>query len=134
MFIYLAGVMSYYDKINKFELATLWRQHVSCQMQEYNIFDPCRNYDTNKTYNSKGVVYQNINFLNKADIIIVDTYDIDKSPGTLFEIYYAFLHHKPVIAFGDNVLCDQPHINASITIKFDAIDDVVKYIKNMYAV
>ena len=141
MFIYLAGAMSYYDKINKFELATLWRKDItyliecSCNYNEREIFNPCTNYNINKTFNSRGVVYQNIFYLSKTSLIILNIQDLDKSPGTLFEIYYAFLNHIPVIAFGTSELYDmQPHVRASITIKFDNINQVVKYIKNMYSV
>ena len=142
MFIYLAGAMSYYDRINRFELATKWRKRIINRLQhtryitsDYEIFDPCVHYDINKTFNSNGVVYQNLVYLRKADILILNLDDIDKSFGTLFEIYYAFLNHIPVIAFGENDLYyTQPHIRASITMKCDNIDQVVEYIVNMYSV
>lgn len=142
MFIYLAGAMSYYDRINKFELATRWRdeiisrlQHIRYENVDYEIFNPCENYNINKTFDSNGVVYQNLTYLHKTDVLILNLQDIDKSPGTLFEIYYAFLNHIPVIAFGTSELYDvQPHVRASITMKFDDIDQIVEYIENMYSV
>jgi len=139
MFIYLAGAMSYYDHASKFNLATDWRDEVINKLKHigisHEIFNPCKNYNINKTFDSNGVVYQNLTYLHKTDVLILNLQDMDKSPGTLFEIYYAFLNHIPVIAFGKNELYDmQPHVRASITMKFDDIDQIVKYIKNMYSV
>lgn len=140
MFIYLAGAMRYYDNIHKFELATDWRDEAVnklkvCGYKDKDIFNPCKNYNINKTFDSSGVVYQNLVYLHKTDVLILNLQDIDKSPGTLFEIYYAFLNHIPVVGFGENELYNvQPHIRASITVKFDNVDQVVGYIKNMYSV
>ena len=134
--------MSYYDCIHQFELATRWRDEIISRLQyiryenmDYEIFNPCKNYSINKTFDSNGVVYQNLVYLHKSDVLILNLQDIDKSPGTLFEIYYAFLNHIPVIAFGTSELYDvQPHVRASVTVKFNDIDQVVEYIKNMYSV
>lgn len=140
MFIYLAGAMSYYDNIHKFELATDWRNEAVnklkvCGYDDKDIFNPCIRYIYNKEYEPNGVVYQNLVYLKKANVIILNLNDIDKSYGTLFEIYYAFLNHIPVIAFGENVLYNnQPHVRASITMKFKTINDVVAYITSMYSV
>ncbi|MFC0903697.1 hypothetical protein ACFHWD_03210 [Clostridium sp. MT-14] len=139
MFIYLAGAMSYYDCIHQFELATRWRDEAVnklkvCGYNDRDIFNPCKNYNINKTFDSRGVVYQNIFYLSKASLIILNMKDLDKSPGTLFEICYAILYHIPVIAFGESKLYEQPHVHESITIKFATMDEVLKYIKNMYTV
>lgn len=132
--IYLAGSMTSYYIENKPELAEEWRLKVSDSFynKDIKVFNPCINYPINKTYEPKGVVYQNIHYLEKSDIMILNLDRLEESPGTLFELYYFFLHKKPVIAFGNNEIYNQPHIHESITIKFDTLDEAIQYIKNMY--
>lgn len=137
MNIYCAGAMTTYYNRNMPELAENWRLKVSDTFYNSNgikVFNPCINYEINKTFNTKGVVYQNIHYLNKCDIMILNLDELNQSQGTLFEVYYFFLHHKPIIAFDKykNQIYNQPHIHESITIKFDTLDEVLKYIKSMY--
>jgi nucleoside 2-deoxyribosyltransferase len=60
---------------------------------------------------------------------------LEDSPGSLFELYYAFFNHIPVIAFGkSNKNIDlQAHVKESLTICFDNIDDALDYLLYMYS-
>ena len=132
--IYTAGAMTTHYINNEPEKAEKWRLKVSDAFynKDIKVFNPCINYSINKTYESKGVVYQNIHYLERSDIIILNLDELEESPGTLFELYYFFLHQKPVIAFGCNEIYNQPHIHESITIRFDTLNESIQYIKNMY--
>lgn len=115
--IFLSGCMSYYYNNGKPKLAEDWRNEAIEKLgDKFNIFNPCKNYNKNIQYDSKGVVYQNMAYLNKSDIILLNADDIEKSPGTLFEVFTSFLNHKPVLAFGDSPILEQPHIKESITV------------------
>jgi nucleoside 2-deoxyribosyltransferase len=132
--IFLSGCMSYYYNHDKPNLAEDWRNEAIEKLgDKFNIFNPCKNYNKNKYYDSKGVVYQNLAYLNKSDIVILNADNIEKSPGTLFEIFTSFLNHKSVISFGgNNSILEQPHVKESITVHFDTLDEVCDYIRNMY--
>lgn len=137
MLVYLAGAMSAYDLDGCFEKAIEWRSyatnHFYHNYDSVHTFDPCTNYSTNKGYNSKGVVNQNLTYLKKSDIILINLEELDRSPGTLFEIYYAYMNNIPVIAFNSNYLYGiQPHITESITMKFENIAEAIDYIGSMY--
>jgi len=138
MLIYLAGAMTAYDLDGCFEKATEWRgyvtNHFDCNYSYLHTFDPSINYSVNKEYNSKGVVNQNLTYLKKSDIILVNLDELDKSPGTLFEIYYAYLNNIPVVAFNSNYLYGiQPHITESITMKFKNMFEAIDYVGSMYS-
>jgi len=138
MLIYLCGAMTIHDLKGCFKEATEWRgyatNHFDCSGLKINTFDPCINYSINKQFDSKGVVNQNLTYLKKSDIILVNLESIGKSPGTLFEIFYAYMNNIPVIAFGSNYLYGkQPHITESVTMKFEELYDAIDYIDSMYS-
>jgi nucleoside 2-deoxyribosyltransferase len=131
---YLAGAMSIYHKNNEIQKATKWREIATHLLKdnELEIFNPMCNFYKNTEYNSRGVLYQNLLYLNKADIILVNLDCIDSSPGTLYEIFLGHYLNKPVIAFGKSELINQPHVRESVTINFDFLDEACDYIKSMY--
>lgn len=131
--IFLSGCMSYFYDNNKHELAEDWRNQATERLKKkFNIFNPCTNYYKNINYEPKGIVYQNIAYLNKSDFILLNLDKLESSPGTLFEIFANFLNHKPVIAFGETLLLDQPHVYEAITMHFIDLDSACDYIENMY--
>jgi len=136
MLVYLCGAMSHWDRQDCFEKATDWREEAIKGFYSDSIikwFNPCVNYFINKEYNSKGVVTQNLTYLKKSDIILLNLEELDKSPGSLFEIYYAYMNHIPVIAFGKNYLYgNQPHVTESISMHFDDMGVALDYIDNMF--
>ena len=140
--LYLAGCISYYYSNSQYKRATEWRNELAQKLLDCNAdmcdryfdwFDPCVNFEDNsKTANAKTVVYQNKYYLDKCDILIVNLEDLDKSQGTMYELFYYGIHNKPVIAFGHNKWENCPHIAESITVKLETIDDVVKYLSDYY--
>lgn len=131
--IFLSGCMSYYYDNNKSNLAEDWRNEAIRRLgDKFNIFNPCVNYNENINYEPRGIVYQNITYLNKADLVILNVNKLGESPGTLFELYASFFKHKPVISFGNSVLLDQPHVHEVITMHFIDLDSACDYIENMY--
>ena len=131
--IFLSGCMSYWYDNNKPELAENWRNQAIKRLgDKFNIFNPCKNYYKNINYEPKGVVYQNIAYLNKSDIILLNLDHIEDSPGTLFELYHSYLHNKPIISFGETPLLNQPHIHEAITMYFIDLESACDYIENMY--
>ena len=136
MLCYLAGAMSYWDNKHHFENATSWRVHAALYLNDVKVkcFDPCMNYSVNKTYDSKGVVKQNLSYLRKTDIVLINLEELDKSPGSMYELFWASFNNIPVIAFGDNYMYGtQPHITEAISIKFIELDDSIEYIQSMYS-
>jgi nucleoside 2-deoxyribosyltransferase len=132
--VYTAGAITYYQKINQLQDAILWRIKTKDTFKNtgIDIFDPTVNYENNLTYDSKGVPYQNLHFLQNADIILVNLEHIAHSPGTLWEIFIGWYLHKPIVGFGDSRLLEQPHIKEAVTIHFDNLEDSIEYIKSMY--
>lgn len=135
MLCYLGGTMSEFERQGCFDKATSWRIYVTRLLNDIKIatFNPCIGYELNKTYDPKGVVNQNLCYLKKADIMLINLKEIDKSYGSCFELFFCYLNHIPVIAFGDNYLYGtQPHISIGIELRFLELDDAVDYIKSMY--
>jgi len=135
MLVYSAGCMNYYHETNTFEeKAIKWRLKLKDELSKLNIdlFDPTLNFNSNLIYSNRSVKLQNQYYLDKSDILIVNLENLDKSPGTLWEIYYANFKNKIILAFGNNKWYNSPHIKDSITEKFNDIDEVIEYIKNLY--
>lgn len=135
MLLYLAGAMSEFDRQGKFEKAVEWRLNASRLLKEFRIktFNPCDNYEINKEYQLKGIVNQNLTYLKNSDILLLNLEELDKSPGTMFEIFFAYMKHTPVIAFGENYLYGtQPHVTESISMKFKDSEEAIDYITSMF--
>lgn len=153
MKIYLAGCMSYLDKVNLWEKATAWRNYImrklSCYVEDdfISFNNPTSNYEVNLAYSGKNILAQNIKNVTESDIIIVNLDFLKESPGTLFEIYLAYMQRKPVLAFGGNgdKFVESLHIKECITEKFDSrefpeiydididnIDDLLDCIISLY--
>lgn len=139
--LFLSGCMSYYYNLDKPELAEQWRRDVENQIGDYDflknnfkVFNPCKNFYRNSTYSSKGVVHQNLFYLRQSSIILLNLADLDKSPGTIFEIVNFYLDSKPIIAFGENMLYtnQQPHIYEAITHKCRELNESMEYLCNVY--
>ena len=140
--LYLAGCISYHYSNNEYHKATEWRIKLIQKLLDciadkcdsyYDWFDPTLNFEDNiKTANARTVVHQNNYYLDKCDILIINLEDLDKSPGTMYELFYYGIHNKPVIAFGYNKLIHSPHISECITVKLNNINDVIEYLDNYY--
>lgn len=134
MLVYLAGSITHYDNENELHKAIGWRINAQNYLAKINInaFNPMINYHVNKYYNSKGVVSQNYHYLKQSDIMLLNVEYLEKSYGTLFEIFNFWADHKPVIAFGENTIINSPHIKEAITMVFPTLDNTLEYINDMY--
>lgn len=140
--VYLAGCMSYFYSRKKYKRVIEWRLELVQKLLDCNAnlcenhfswFDPTINFEDNvKTANNKTVVQQNNHYLDECNILIVNLDEVDKSPGTLYEIFYYGIQNKPVIAFGDNDWTNSPHIAESVTVTLKDINEVVDYLMSYF--
>jgi hypothetical protein len=128
------GAMTYYTKINQFDKAIQWRLKAKQVLEPlgFKVFDPTINFTENIQYPSKGVLYQNLHYLNKSKFVLGNIQFLEHSPGSLYELFTAFNDHKPVITFGYSDVLTQPHVNEAITVNFVNLDLALEYIRNMY--
>lgn len=135
--IYLAGCITYLENQGKLHEAIEWRKTAQERLEDsgFQVFNPMINYEMNKSYanySPKTVVHQNTHYLNKSDILLVNLNDLEHSPGTMFEMFYAYLHNKPIVAFGYTDIFFQPHINESITYHALDLEHALEHIFSMY--
>lgn len=139
MYIYLSGSLSYLHKIGKFEKATEWRNQIEYWAKDNNIktFNPADTFEKDIISNrsSNMIVDQNIYFLYKCDMMIVNLNHILQSPGTMFEMFYFKQKFKPVVAFfGEGMLPRDfsSHIEYCISQKCRDTDEVIELISTMF--
>lgn len=135
MLIYLAGCMSYYYDSNNPEKAEIWRNIAEEKLQyNYDVFtfNPTLNYETNCKYNSVLMVQQNEYYLKKADLILVNLDDLDKSYGTIYELVYAHALCKPILAFGSAAIYSHPHLKHILKNCFKSLEEALEFIDTVY--
>ena len=136
--VYMAGAISEYNRLKQLNKAKAWRIKASNffieNINNVEIFDPSLNFEKNFTYNSKGVVLQNIKYLRESNLLLLNLEYLEKSPGTMFEIVWAYLNGVVVISFGklDNSLEFSPHVEQCIDMTFDDLDKALEYVYDMY--
>lgn len=110
MLIYLADYMSYYYENSESQKAEHWRNIAKERLKDIGIstFDPTLYYKNNYLYDSNLMVQQNEYYLEKADVILVNLNDLDKSYGTIYELVYAHALEKPILAFGRTIIYEHP--------------------------
>lgn len=128
--IYLAGAISCYypDKMQK---AIDWRKEASELLYPIPVYNPVINFEKNFKLANETIVKGNLVWLEKSDLILVNVEDIEKSPGTIFELTWAYLNQRPVIAFG----CpypSKPHILVTITQWCENVYQAVQIIKDVF--
>lgn len=128
--IYLAGAISCYYP-DEMEKATKWREEVTKLLFPIPVYNPTVEFEYNLKLTNEAIVKGNLMWLEKSDIILVNVADIEKSPGTIFELTYAYLNHKPVIAFGTS-FPSKPHILVTITQWCEDYFTAVKIIKGLF--
>lgn len=140
MRIYQAGSLSYLYKINEFQHAKQWRQEQKEKLKPFGFkfYDPSKCFEGEfkvEKINDASIVANNIHYLNKCNIIVLDTYHVDKSPGSMFECYWYYRDKKPVFSFGDYEYVKKvmsPHLNVCITQHFGSLEELNKYLVQMY--
>lgn len=134
MLIYLAGCMSYYYENSEPQKAEHWRDIAKERLKDIGIstFDPTLHYKANYLYDSDLMVQQNEYYLKKADIILVNLDDLDKSYGTIYELVYAHALGKPILAFGNSTILSHPHLKRALINRFRNLDEVLEFISTVY--
>lgn len=134
MLIYLAGCMSYYYENSESQKAENWRDIAKERLKDIgiSIFDPTLHYKTNYLYDSDLMVQQNEYYLKKADIILVNLDDLDKSYGTIYELVYAHALGKLILAFGNSTILSHPHLKHVSINRFCNLDEVLDFISAVY--
>lgn len=136
MYLYLAGALTYYYKKGQFDKATEWRNKIIewCKDNNIKYFNPADTYlnERNHNYYYKLPVDQNRYHLDKANILIVNLEDIDRSPGTIWEIVYSSEKKKiPIIAIAKKPHWS-PHIMYGISHICKNEDEVIEVLTNMF--
>lgn len=132
--VYLAGCISYFYNTNQPQRATVWRDKAVNFLNDINIkcFNPCEESERCWTYPQGGVLKQNYFYLKNSDIILLNLDMIEDSIGTIWEVSTAWNEHKVVIAFGKTHWLDRPHMQTLIDVHFNALDEALEYIADMY--
>lgn len=146
--VYLAGAMGYYGDCA--EYPKKWRQlanegfkSISSYTRNRNFvcIDPTLYYEYGKNLHKteKEVMLFDLRKVKSSDVILVNLKDLENSPGTINEIFYAWLNGIPVIGFmesnSDYELKLHPWIREQIDrIEFGegALYLAMKYIRDYY--
>lgn len=132
--VYLAGTISYFYKTERHDRATAWRKRAKEYLGQFDIrcFNPCEEPADCWRYPQGGLIHQNYFYLNNCDIVLVNLDMINDSIGTAWELSMAWRDHKTVVAFGKTPWLDRPHMQSLINVHFDALDEALEYISDMY--
>ena len=139
MLVYLAGCMTYHIMNKQEEKATMWRKEFIKYAIDNNItyFNPMSAYNkVNKRWTNidkciELIVQQNIYFVHKSDICVVNLEDIEHSIGTIYEIIKFKEQNKPVIAF-PKLNSYSPHLEHCITFKCANLEKVFHILEDMF--
>ena len=130
--VYLAGTMSYFIKQNKPELALVWRLEAESKLQDcgFKVFNPTLNYELNYQDGLTGTFDQNLTYLRKCDIVLVNLKELKNSPYTMAELGASKELGKVIVAFGmdDYYSAFKPFF----TKHFVNLDLAVDYIQRWY--
>lgn len=106
--IYLAGAIGCYGAGAEYpkiwrEMAMKWFDIYSKHTYGYDFrcINPIRYYEYGKDYHKsdREVMMFDLRKVESADVILVNLKDIEKSPGTIDEIFNAWKNNIPVIGF-----------------------------------
>lgn len=131
--IYLAGAMSCYDNSEFEKEAIRWRMSLKSYFSDsgdliVDIYDPT----LIPTVYGDDVVSQNLHYINKMDIVVVNVKDLDKSFGTVWEIVTANQKGKPIIAYGNHEWLNHPHLKPMVSYKSTNLSSIADYIHDVY--
>lgn len=135
MLVFLSGSIESHYRNNEMQKSINWREYLAKELGKLDIksFNPCAKLDQIVSYSNSSLVKENVYYLEKSDLVVVNLHNILNSPGTIFELTYCYLNHKATISFGDYKQITSPHILAAIDEYLDDEDDVIKYIDNLYS-
>ena len=111
--IYLAGPMKTYGEGN--EYPRKWRnaakEWFKVNTDNFKIVSPTDYYEYGKNYHKseREVMRFDLRKVRECDILLADLANIHDSVGTLDEIFLAYLHNKPIVAFLET---DAPYMSS----------------------
>lgn len=136
--IYLAGKMSGLSN----EEMTEWRNLIRDQLYKYadiagkmiKVISPCDyyNFDNPRHQNEKEVMEYDLSLVRKSDIVIVNTFQLNTSVGSIMEVYEAHKLGIPVIAYGVSYDYLHPWLKECINREEICVVDLCEYIKDFY--
>lgn len=146
LLIYTGGAVQYFLDKGDFYKASCWRENLRLMLRSavlneemssinsISVYDPTWYFEERRKYSTETIIDQNTYYLQKADILVVNTFHLLDSPGTIREISYFYDHRKPRIGFNDNTMLNgDPMANYTytkmLTDNFKSLDEVVEYIK-----
>lgn len=148
-YIYLAGAIgcygigAEYPKIWR-KIATEWFELYSGYAYDYDFrcVDPTQYYEYGKDHHKseKEVMLFDLRKVRSTDVVLVNLRDIEKSPGTINEVLYAWMHDIPVVGFlemenNEDSIKLHPWINEQIDrieVGENAMKKAMVYIKDYY--
>lgn len=135
MLVYLGGSISEYVDKEEIDKAWKWRKLVGERLNRYNIkcFNPMLNFQSNQYAGEKSIVQQNYYYLKHTDVMLVNSGNLLKSPGTIWEMSYCYFNHIPVYVFGDKEYTNIMHLRVIITEHFKSVDRAIERILNLYS-
>ncbi len=142
LLIYAGGAIQHFINEEKFYKATQWRENLLILLKEseidrnITIYDPTSYFKERKRYSPETIIDVNTYYLTRADILVVNTFQLLNSPGTIREITYFYDNKKPRIGFNDHVKSQKEMdiyngytYTKMLTDNFNSLDEVIKYIK-----
>lgn len=106
--IYLAGAMSCYSPND--EIYKKWRKDVRDWFDSsfgylsecsFTCIDPTEYFDIGQNLHKteKEIMLFDLRKVKSSNLILVNLRDIEKSPGTIDEVFYAWMNNIPIIGF-----------------------------------
>lgn len=138
MLIYQCGAISEYIERDEFYKATEWRkkQQENLRQLGFKFYDPCKCFKDefpSEKINDMSIIMNNLVYLKKCDLMTVNLEYIDKSPGSICEMWEFWRQQKPILTFGEYIKdIKYPHILGIITQHFESLEELCKYINVMY--
>jgi len=130
--IYLAGCISHYLKNNQKEKATNWRSKIILNTLNCEIYNPMDLFLSDiQNLNHQMGLANNKFHLKQSDIIIVNLTNIEKSPGTLYELFTALSMNKTILGFGEHEWLEIPHFGQCFDYVFKNIDEILQFLPFM---
>lgn len=138
--IYLAGAMS---GITTNEAAK-WRNLIKESIEKYsdsvnykvNVLSPVDyyNFDEERYQSEAEIMNFDLSLVNESDLVIVNTKNLNESVGSIMEVYHAWEHKIPVIAYDQNgdYKITHPWLKCCFTRVETCILDMSEYIKDFY--
>lgn len=144
LLIYTGGAIQYFLEKGEcdFYKASCWRENFRTMLSDafptrkIEIYDPTIYFFERHKYSDETIIDHNTYYLRKSDILVVNTFHLPDSPGTMAEIDYFYRERKPRVGFNDHEdnheilrVNKNLYTKAMLTEHFKSLDEVIKYIE-----